>query len=91
MYVQILETVDPPHRLVTRSVPEAEEPSYVTEWVLHEENDGTRLTLIHSGYEQDASDARWSSMEQNTFGFGMMLENVRAVIEGDCLPVPKGF
>jgi len=30
-------------------------------------------------------------MEQNAFGFGMMLENVKAQIEGKSLPYPGGF
>lgn len=91
MYVQILEVVDPPHRLMTRSVPEGEEASYTTDWVLKEEAGGTRLTLIYSGYESVPDAIRWTDMEQNTFGFGMMLGNVKAVIEGYSLPIPQGF
>ena len=30
-------------------------------------------------------------MEQNAFGFGMMLENLQAHIEGKSLPYPGGF
>jgi hypothetical protein len=30
-------------------------------------------------------------MEQNAFGFGMMLENLRAFVDGQGLPVPGGF
>ena len=91
MYVQILDVIEPPHRLVQRSVPEPPEVSQTTEWTLEEENGGTRLTLIHSGYERQPGDTRWNNMEQNTFGFGMMLDNLRAHIEGESLPSPQGF
>jgi hypothetical protein len=30
-------------------------------------------------------------MEQNAFGFGMMLSNLKAQIEGEALPFPQGF
>lgn len=92
MYVQTLEVVDPPHRLVTRSEPEPPNPAfYDTAWTLTEENGGTRLTLTYSGYELESADTRWRNMEENAFGFGMMLQNVKAVIEGESLPVPGGF
>jgi uncharacterized protein YndB with AHSA1/START domain len=91
MYVQTLEVVEAPHRLITRSVPEATEPAYDTAWTLTEENGGTRLTLTYSGYELEPVDTRWRNMEENAFGFGMMLQNVKAVVEGESLPVPGGF
>lgn len=88
MYVQILETYDPPHRLATRT---EDEPSYLTTWTLESENGGTRLFLTYSGYEGAAEDARHNEIEQNAFGFGMMLENLKAVVEGASLPYPGGF
>lgn len=30
-------------------------------------------------------------MEQNAFGFGMMLENLQAFVDGRSLPYPQGF
>jgi uncharacterized protein YndB with AHSA1/START domain len=91
MYVQVVEAVEPPYRLVTRSVPEPSEVVHVTTWQLEEENRGTRLILTHSGYELEPVEARATSMEQNAFGFGMMLENLAAYIEGKDLPYPQGF
>jgi uncharacterized protein YndB with AHSA1/START domain len=91
MYGQVIETVDPPYRLVTRSVPEPSETVHVTTWQLEEENGGTRLMLTHSGYELEPIEARAVNMEQNAFGFGMMLENLAASIEGKDLPYPMGF
>lgn len=91
MYVQILERVDPPSRLVLRSQPEPPETPTVTSYSLTEENNGTRLTLTFSGYEKQPADVRGRNMEENAFGFGMMLSNIKAVIEGTPLPVPQGF
>jgi uncharacterized protein YndB with AHSA1/START domain len=90
-HVQIFEVVDPPRQLVTRNLAEPPEVETVTTYTLTEENGGTRLTLVYSGYENDSPDARFQNMEQNTFGFGMMLENLRAYIEGKDLPYPGGF
>lgn len=89
--VQVIQLVDPPRRLVMRTLPGSPGASHVTDYLLQEERDGTRLTITHSGYELLPDDERWSSMEQNAFGFGMMLENVRASIEGADLPTPGGF
>lgn len=89
MYVQVLEVVDPPHRLVTRSQPP--ETPYTTSWTLEEEKGGTRLTLTHAGYELEPADTRWTNMEQNSFGFGMMLDNLKAVVEDERIPFPQGF
>jgi hypothetical protein len=63
----------------------------VTSYTLTEEGDGTRLTITNAGYALLPADARWNAMEQNSVGFGMMLENVRAVVEGRPLPYPGGF
>jgi uncharacterized protein YndB with AHSA1/START domain len=91
MYTQVTDVFEPPRRLVTRSEPEPPEMPHVTDWVLEEENGGTRLTLTYSGYELEAGDVRPNNMEQNAFGFGMMLENLKAQIEGESLPYPGGF
>jgi uncharacterized protein YndB with AHSA1/START domain len=91
MYGQMIEAVEPPYRLVTRSIPEPSEAVHVTTWQLEEENGGTRLMLTYSGYELEPAEARANNMEQNAFGFGMMLENLAACIEGQTLPYPQGF
>lgn len=89
MYTQVIEVVDPPHRLITRSAPP--EIAHATVWTLDEENGGTRLTITNTGYELESDDVRHTNMEQNAFGFGMMLENIKAHVEGRDLPVPGGF
>jgi uncharacterized protein YndB with AHSA1/START domain len=91
MYTQVIEAVEPPHRLVTRSVPEPSDVVHVTTWQLNEENGGTRLVLTHSGYELEPVEVRAINLEQNAFGFGMMIENLAAYIEGKDLPYPQGF
>jgi uncharacterized protein YndB with AHSA1/START domain len=91
MHTQVIERVDPPHRLVLRSAPEPPATVEVTTYMLQEEHGGTRLTITHSGYELVPEEMRWSAMEQNAFGFGMVLENVKAYLEGKSLPYPGGF
>jgi uncharacterized protein YndB with AHSA1/START domain len=91
MFTQVIELVDPPRRLVTRSMPPPPETPHVTTWSLKEENAGTRLTITFSGFELESEAVRWANMEQTTFGFGMMLENLAAHIEGRSLPYRQGF
>lgn len=89
--VQVIQLIDPPERFVTQSLPATPGSAEVTAYLLQEEKDGTRLTISNSGYELLPEDARWSTMEQNAFGFGMMLENLRAYVENQELPTPGGF
>ncbi|MDL5055419.1 SRPBCC domain-containing protein [Oscillatoria laete-virens NRMC-F 0139] len=91
MYVQILEIADRPHRLVLRSQPEPPEPSFITSYTLTEENDGTRLKFLFSGYEALPEEIRQQIMDENAAGFELMLGNIRAFIEGMPLPNPQGF
>lgn len=91
MYAQVIELLDPPRQLVTRSLAEPPETPHVTTWILAEEKQGTRLTIIHSGYELEPGESRANNMEQNAFGFGMMLENLEAFVQGGSLPYPGGF
>lgn len=91
MYTQVIEAIEPPYRLITRSMPEPPNTIHITTWQLEEENSGTRLMLTYSGYELEIVEARTDNMEQNAFGFGMMLQNLAAYIEGKNLPYPQGF
>jgi uncharacterized protein YndB with AHSA1/START domain len=91
MYVQVTEVYDPPHQLATRSEPEPPDTPHVTLWTLEAENGGTRLTLTYSGFEQEPEGVRFANLEQHAFGFGMMLENLRAALHGEALPYPGGF
>jgi len=91
-YVEIIELLDPPYQIVTRCLPEAPDTvvKYKT-YTLQEENGGTRLTLTFTGYEPEAEEIRWNHMEENSAGFGVMLQNIKASIEGGDLPFPFGF
>lgn len=91
LYVNVIELLDPPHRLVLRSEATPPDVPHVTAYTLEEENGGTRLTLTDSGYELEPEDQRWGKMEQNAFGFGMMLDNLKAVAEGESVPYAMGF
>jgi uncharacterized protein YndB with AHSA1/START domain len=91
MYTQIMDVVDPPHRLVLRSLPQGSEVLHFTTYTLSQERDGTRLAVTYSGYEIEPEDTRGDSMEQTAFGYGMMLDNIRAVAEGSTPPYPGGF
>lgn len=90
-YTQLIQQVEPLQCFGIQTLPEPSGSYQVTTYLLREEAQGTRLTVIHSGYETLPEEARWSAMEQNAFGFGMMLENVKAYIEGSELPYPQGF
>lgn len=92
MHVEIIELLDPPHQFATRTLPEA--PDTIEKeklYTLTEEKGGTRLSILLTGYEQEAEGTRGSHMEENAFGFGMMLQNAKAYLEGQELPFPWGF
>ncbi len=84
--LQIIDVVEPPTRLVTHSSPESSETTSVSDWTLASEKGGTRLTLTFSD-----PGAVHDMIEQNAFGFGMMLGNIKAGVEGVPLPYPGGF
>jgi uncharacterized protein YndB with AHSA1/START domain len=90
MYVAVIEVLDPPSQLILRNEPGEGSPVARTSYALTEEKSGTRLTLTYTRYEEP-TDAFWGEMEQHSFGFGMVLQNVRAVVEGTPLPFPFGF
>ena len=88
MYTQLIDVVEAPRYLVTR---QEDPPQHLTIWTLNEEDGGTRLTLTYTGFEKESDDERHNNMEQNAFGFGMMLMNLKAQVEGEALPNPGGF
>jgi uncharacterized protein YndB with AHSA1/START domain len=90
-HTQIIEVVEPPYRFVIHTLPDVSGKSEKTIHTLREEEGGTRLTITNTGYERLTEELRWGTMEQNTFGFGTMLQNAKAFVEGKSLPVPGGF
>jgi uncharacterized protein YndB with AHSA1/START domain len=91
MYTQVVDELDPPRRFVTRTLGEPSEPTYRSLYTLAEEKGGTRLTFTYIANELEPDEGAWMQLEQHAFGFGMMLENVRAVVERTSLPYPAGF
>ncbi len=91
LYVQIIERYDPPHQIAMRSEPHRPETPLLTTWTLEEENGGTRVTVNESGYELLPPAARQARMDPNTVGFGALLENIKAHVDGASLPYPQGF
>ena len=91
MYIHILEIVDPPHQLAMRTEPEPPDTPRVTTWTLEEENGGTRVTVTESGFERMPDDIRQKRMDEDGMGFGMLLENLKAYVDGRNLPYPEGF
>jgi uncharacterized protein YndB with AHSA1/START domain len=91
LIVQVVEKVDPPRQLVMRSEVQPPDTPHVTTWTLEEENGGTRLTLTFTGYELEPDSTRDKNMDENGVGFTMMLENIKAHVEGVSLPYPQGF
>lgn len=92
MHVEVITVLDAPNQLVTKAIPEP--PDAVIKdksYTLSEENGGTRLTVSLVGYEPEPESSRWGRMEENTFGYGMMLQNTKAYLEGRDLPFPWGF
>lgn len=88
MEVAEIEVIDPPHRLTTRSLME---PALSTTYLLAEENGGTRFTVIDTGFEALAPDARQARAGQNGKGWEMALQNLLAFMDGQSLPHPAGF
>lgn len=90
-YTQVIRRLVRPEQLILASTPEPPETSHVTDYLLSEENGGTRLTINSSGYEFAPEDTRGDSLEQNGAGYAMMLQNIKAHAEGAALPFPFGF
>jgi uncharacterized protein YndB with AHSA1/START domain len=83
-----IELVDPPRQFTTRQLPDR---LLTTTYLLEEENNGTRFTVIESGFEALAEEARKERFEQDSQGWEMALENLKAYIDGRELPRPEGF
>lgn len=83
-----IEVLDPPHELTTCNLPDR---TLTTTYKLVEEGSGTRFTVIESGYENVPAGDRQSRFDQDTHGWGLALENLKAYMEGRDLPTPGGF
>lgn len=88
MEVAVIELIDPPHRITTRSLMDG---VISTTYTLEEENGGTRFTVTQTGYELLPEDARRERYGQDGKGWEMALQNLLAHIQGRSLPHPEGF
>ena len=81
--------VDPPHEFVYEWPPHPRYFSvpFVTRYILDEENAGTRVTFSESGFEAWPDDeARRARFDRISGEFRMVLENLKAYLEGSNLP-----
>ncbi len=86
--VAVVEILDPPLQLTTRSLPDR---LITTTYTLDEENGGTRFTVTESGLELLSEEQRQTRMSQNGRAWELALENLSAFIDGRELPSPQGF
>lgn len=86
--VALVEVIDPPRQLTTRSLPDK---LIATTYTLEEENGGTRFTVTEVGLESLAESERQGRYEQDGAGWEMALGNLSAYINGQPLPRPEGF
>jgi uncharacterized protein YndB with AHSA1/START domain len=86
--VAIIEVLDPPRQITTRSLPDR---ALTTTYTLEEENGGTRFTVTEAGYEALPPDARADRFEQDGVGWELALDNLNAYLDGRPLPRPEGF
>jgi len=81
--------VDPPHEFVYEWPPHPRYFSvpFVTRYILEEENGGTRVTFSESGFEAWPDDeVRRARFDRINGEFRMVLENLKAYLEGRSLP-----
>jgi uncharacterized protein YndB with AHSA1/START domain len=81
--------VDPPHEFVYEWPPHPRYFSvpFVTRYKLNEENGGTRLSFSESGFDAWPDDeVRRARFERISGEFRMVLENLKAYLEGRSLP-----
>jgi uncharacterized protein YndB with AHSA1/START domain len=84
-----IRAVDPPHEFVYEWPPHPRYFSvpFVTSYRLEEENGGTRVTFSESGFEAWPDDeTRRARFERISREFLMVLENLKAFLEGRSLP-----
>jgi uncharacterized protein YndB with AHSA1/START domain len=86
--VAVVEMLDPPRQLTTRSLPDR---VVTVTYTLEEEKGGTRITVMESGLELLSEADRQMRMSHNGKTWELALENLSAYIDGRELPSPEGF
>lgn len=84
-----IRAIDPPHEFVYEWPPHPRYFSvpFITRYILEEENGGTRVTFSESGFEAWPDDeVRRARFDRISREFRMVLENLKAYLEGRALP-----
>lgn len=84
-----IRNINPPHQFVYEWPPHPRYFSvpFVTRYILDEEDNGTRVTLSESGFEAWPDDEiRQVRFGRIDSGFRMLLENLKAYLDGRSLP-----
>jgi uncharacterized protein YndB with AHSA1/START domain len=83
-----IEVVDPPSlfRLRWDAYEGYANVSLVTSFTLAEDNGGTRVTILESGYEAVPEEERQQWLDSTGHGYGMSMENLKAYLEGKPIP-----
>ena len=83
-----IEVINPLRQFTLRWQPDKTYPAMtlVTTFMLEEENGGTRVTIIESGYEALPDDLRQQWLDQTGVGYAGSMENLQAYLEGRSLP-----
>jgi hypothetical protein len=78
-----IEIVDPPRQLALRWQPDQTYPAttLVTTFLLAEENGGTRVTIVETGYESLPGDVRQQRLDESAQGYSESLEHLKADLE----------
>lgn len=81
-------SLDPPREFGLRWDPDATYPEMVqiTTFTLTEEDGGTRATIDESGYEGIPANERQEWLDSISSGYGMSMENLKAMVEGREVP-----
>jgi uncharacterized protein YndB with AHSA1/START domain len=67
---------------IDQSVDYSSEPMTLVEFRLYETPEGTRLTVVESGFERIPLERRAESFDMNADGWSQQMENIRHHVEG---------
>jgi uncharacterized protein YndB with AHSA1/START domain len=78
-----IEVLDPPRQFTLRWLPDPAMPeaALLNTFLLVEENDGTRVTVIQSGYESLPAETRQQWLDADTSAYTTIVENLKSYLE----------
>ena len=88
MQIAKIEVADAPRQFTVRWQPDKLYPAMIlfTTFKLEDENGGTRVTIIESGYEAIPAAERQQWLDATGGGYTMSMENLKAHLEGRAIP-----